>query len=100
MTCRRGSWTHVYNAKTRATRGGVTMNKAVLAVSGLGLGVGLMFILDPERGRRRRAAVRDRATNAWKHSGKVVSKTSRDLTNRTRGVAEAAKSMLNNPSKK
>jgi osmotically-inducible protein OsmY len=101
MTRRRASMDPPsYHAKNEGQQGRVTMNKAVLAVSGAGLGAGLMFILDPERGRRRRAAVRDRATSTWKRSGKVVSKTSRDLTNRTRGVAEAAKSMLNNRGEK
>jgi hypothetical protein len=70
------------------------MNKPVAFLTGLGLGGGLMFMLDPERGRRRRAVVRDKAVGAWNDTGRAVRKTSRHLTNRAQGVVWSATSML------
>jgi uncharacterized membrane protein len=59
-------------------------NKIRLGVS---LGVGLTYFLDPDRGRRRRARVRDTATHLAHVTNDVVSKTRRDVRNRTRGLA-------------
>ena len=41
------------------------MNKAAMILTGMGVGAGLMYILDPDRGRRRRTHARDRAAGAW-----------------------------------
>ncbi|HXG91777.1 MAG TPA: SRPBCC family protein [Blastocatellia bacterium] len=62
------------------------MNKTATLIGGIGLGAGLMYILDPDRGNRRRAMVRDKTIRAWHKSGDAIGKTSRDITNRTRGV--------------
>lgn len=53
---------------------------------GAGLGAGLMYILDPDRGKSRRAFARDKVTSAMNRTGAAVSKTSHDLKNRARGV--------------
>ena len=37
------------------------MNRNLLLLGGIGLGAGLMYIFDPDRGRRRRATARDAA---------------------------------------
>lgn len=58
----------------------------------LGLGAGLMYFLDPERGRRRRALVRDQMTHLSHEFDEVVGKTTRDLTNRTRGLVAEVES--------
>lgn len=62
------------------------MNKAGYLFTGMGIGAGVMFILDPNRGRRRRALVRDKAVSAWHHSEDFAGKVGRDLANRSRGV--------------
>jgi uncharacterized membrane protein len=53
-----------------------------------------MYLLDPDRGKRRRALVRDKAKSLWKHSEKAASKISRDITNRVHGLASEARSAL------
>jgi hypothetical protein len=62
-----------------------------------GLGAGLMYLLDPERGRRRRALLRDKGVSAWRFSERAVSKTSRDVGNRAQGLAASAKGLFLRP---
>lgn len=40
------------------------MNKAVALIGGAGLGAALMYIFDPDRGKRRRAVIRDKVEAA------------------------------------
>ena len=63
-------------------------------VGGLGLGAALMYFLDPERGRRRRHMVRDQLVHAGRVAGDAVGTTSRDLRNRARGTAAAARARV------
>ena len=53
---------------------------------GLALGAGLMYFLDPERGDRRRALVRDKVVHYGHVVEDSVSSTARDLGNRAKGV--------------
>ncbi|MEP6768738.1 MAG: hypothetical protein ABJC61_08720 [Acidobacteriota bacterium] len=66
--------------------------KTVALLSGIGVGAALMYVLDPERGRRRRALARDKAISFASKTGDVVSKRSRDLANRAKGLAAEARS--------
>jgi hypothetical protein len=63
-------------------------------VSGVGLGAGLMYLLDPQGGGRRRELVRDKAASAWSSGSDVVRKTSRDLGNRSKELAASVQSKL------
>lgn len=67
--------------------------KDVLEVlGGIGLGAGTMYLLDPDRGRRRRALVRDKFNRATHVVSREAGKTARDLRNRAQGViAETTK---------
>ena len=61
---------------------------------GAGLGAGLMYLLDPQGGGRRRALAKDKCVHAAKTSGTAVGKASRDLGNRTKGLIAGAGSKL------
>jgi hypothetical protein len=56
---------------------------------GAGLGATLMFILDPGRGARRRALVRDKTVKVFRRGGRVIHERGEDIGNRLSGkVAE------------
>jgi osmotically-inducible protein OsmY len=57
------------------------------ACAGMALGAGFMYLLDPDRGRRRRSLALERGGSAIRHAGRKASKIVRDLENRTRGLA-------------
>ena len=52
----------------------------------VGLGAGLMYFLDPDRGRRRRALVRDQLVHTLHEIDDAVGVVSRDLANRSQGA--------------
>jgi osmotically-inducible protein OsmY len=70
------------------------MNKKAALVGGLGLGAALMYLFDPDRGRRRRALIRDKAEGAANKAGDYAGKMSRDLRNRAYGVVAETKSIF------
>jgi len=71
-------------------RGKTVMNKACSVFTGIGLGAGLMYLLDPDRGRRRRALMRDKTLSAWRRTGRAIRGTACDLGNRARGIVAEA----------
>lgn len=52
---------------------------------GAGMGAGLMFLLDPQAGVRRRAMLRDQAVSFAKDAGFKANKRRQDFANRVRG---------------
>ena len=54
----------------------------------------LVYFLDPDTGRRRRALVKDRVVNLAKEADQAIGKASRDLSNRARGTVAEARSLL------
>ncbi len=66
----------------------------LLLIGGAGVGAALMYLLDPEQGRRRRALVRDQIVKAKNKTADAVGKTSRDLRNRAQGVIAETRSAL------
>jgi osmotically-inducible protein OsmY len=64
-----------------------------MLLGGLGLGAALMYVLDPQRGKRRRALVRDKAVRVAHKASDTLDARSRDLRNRARGVAAEVKAM-------
>jgi len=57
------------------------MNKTASLI-GLGVGAGLMYVLDPDRGRRRRSRLGEKATRAFSRSGGAVSKAMKGVGER------------------
>jgi hypothetical protein len=68
------------------------MNKGLTFGAGLGLGSGLMFLLDPDRGRRRRALLRDKCAWSARKTGEAFEVTARDIRNRAQGIASSIQS--------
>lgn len=64
-----------------------------MVLGGLGLGAALMYVLDPERGKRRRALVRDKAVRVARKASDTLDARSRDIRNRTRGAAAEIQAM-------
>ena len=71
------------------------MNKGLAMLGALGLGAGLMYLLDTDRGRRRRARLRDKATHALNESRRSMRITAQDFRNRVRGLSAGAKTLVN-----
>jgi uncharacterized membrane protein len=64
----------------------------LMGLGGLALGAGLMYIFDPDRGRRRRALARDQMAHISHKLSRAMTATSSDLTHRVHGaVAEGGK---------
>lgn len=70
------------------------MRKEILVAGGVGIGLGLMYVLDPERGKRRRAMLRDRTTHALRSTRVTLGKKAQDMGNRARGLAAEARTAL------
>src|SRR5262245_30785745 len=68
------------------------INRTML--TGLGLGVGLMYFLDPERGRRRRALVRDKMAHAARAGNEAMCHFRSDVSHRLAGVGARARGAL------
>lgn len=68
-----------------------TLTKTMGAATVGGL---LVYFLDPDTGKRRRALVRDRAVNFAREADRAIGKASRDLSNRARGTVAEARSLL------
>jgi len=68
-------------------------NQSSLGVLGAtAAGAGLMFLLDPDRGSRRRAILRDKLISLSRGVVWAADKTSRDLTNRVYGIVASVRS--------
>ena len=62
------------------------------------LAAGAMYLLDPDRGRRRRALLRDQALHAARKTGDGMDALSRDARNRLRGTWACLRRRLDNRS--
>jgi hypothetical protein len=62
------------------------MRNGMAILGGLALGAGLMYVLDPERGRRRRALMTDKMTSWCNRSARATGSKARHLSNRAKGI--------------
>jgi osmotically-inducible protein OsmY len=72
--------------RTKKKESSVMPRRAEL-LTGFGLGLGLVFLLDPQRGARRRAMLRDAAMRAMQSAGGAAETVARDMRNRAAGTA-------------
>lgn len=70
------------------------MIKALTILGGIGIGAALMYLFDPNGGRRRRALIRDKAVGLSNDATEAVGSKARDLRNRAKGVIHEAKSLV------
>jgi hypothetical protein len=61
---------------------------------GAGIGAAAVFIMDPGRGGRRRALVRDKIVRATRLTRDGLDATARDVGNRARGIAAATRGRI------
>ncbi|MCZ7573899.1 MAG: SRPBCC family protein [Ardenticatenaceae bacterium] len=66
------------------------MNNPKTLLSGVSLGAGIMYLLDPEKGERRRALLRDKMVGLMHETSDAVAVTARDLDNRRHGLLAEA----------
>lgn len=66
-------------------------NMMLMGAACMGIGAGIMFLLEPGRGAGRRAKIRDKATSLYNDSAWFAGKFRRDLRNRAAGIAAEAK---------
>ena len=72
------------------------MNNKTAIVGAVGLGAALMYFFDPDRGRRRRALVRDKVEAAGNKVEIYAEQMGRDIRNRAYGVVAETKAILRN----
>jgi hypothetical protein len=70
------------------------MNDTFSFLAGVGLGAGLMYVFDPQMGRRRRALARDKAVRLAHEARDAADVVRRDMTNRAHGLAHGDLSVL------
>jgi uncharacterized membrane protein len=70
------------------------MEDRAAVLTGMGVGAGLMYLFDPQLGRRRRALVRDKAVRSAHLGVDAMGATGRDAAHRASGAAARAKSLF------
>ena len=70
------------------------MRELLAILGGIGVGAGLMYLLDPDRGNRRRALIRDKMVKLNRQTQETVSGRVNDLSNRAKGMLHEAKSVF------
>jgi len=80
----------------RQARNRAQMDSGLRALGYLGLGAGLMYYLDPDRGRRRRALARDRMAHGANVLGSATNTTARDFSHRVHGLLAEGSHLFKN----
>jgi hypothetical protein len=75
-------------------KNGGYMKDVAAFLAGAAVGAGIMYVLDPDTGRRRRSLAHDRLTRTRIKTRETASATARDLLNRSYGIMAVARSRL------
>lgn len=67
---------------------------AIWMIGGFALGALTMYLLDPDRGNRRRALIRDKMYSAAVTTREAVDAQARDLANRAKGLGAEVSGMV------
>ena len=70
------------------------MTKALAILGGIGMGAALMYLFDPDSGRRRRALIRDKAVGLSHDIRRTIDKKTTHLSNRAQGLLHDAKVLV------
>jgi CBS domain-containing protein len=70
------------------------VTKALSVLSGAGVGAGMMYLLDLDQGKRRRAFIRDQAARSARKTRDAVAATTRDAQHRAQGMASTVRSWV------
>jgi len=71
-----------------------TLERTFMLLTGVGVGVGLMYLLDPSLGRRRREVIRDKMASAAHQAGESVTGAWEDVSHRAQGLMHETKGMV------
>jgi gas vesicle protein len=74
----------------KMNHGSTDASRMKWALGGAAVGALTMFLLDPEKGNRRRAEARDKMYSAMVKTRKQVNAKARDLANRAKGLRAEA----------
>ena len=73
------------------------MNRVKIAAGSFAAGAALMYFYDPNRGKRRRAGLRDKTVKTYTAFTHELDKAGRDFANRTQGLVAEAKAIASRP---
>ncbi len=73
---------------------GAVCSTSTAFISGSLLGAGLMYLFDPDRGRGRRAMLRDKTIGAYNDVADAVESKGRDIKNRSKGLVQETKNTI------
>lgn len=83
---RRDAGSRGYMMGATEAHSGSALTSAMMLLAGAGIGALLMYVLDPNQGRGRRAYLRDKMVSASNNAADYVQAKSRHLTNRAQGM--------------
>ncbi|HEX8200457.1 MAG TPA: hypothetical protein VF590_08215 [Isosphaeraceae bacterium] len=72
------------------------MKREISMLFGMAIGAGLMYLLDPENGRRRQALMRDKFMGLANDAQEMAASKARHLGNQAYGMMAEARSMVSN----
>lgn len=70
------------------------MNRIFAVLGGIGVGAALMYLFDPNGGRRRRALIRDKAVGIRNDVTDAIEGKAKDIGNRAKGAFHEATALI------